>query len=44
MSLTPLQSLGLDRPESGDDVVVPFSLEQLDSRGRVVRLGDSLDD
>jgi len=34
---------GLDRPESGDDVVVPFTLEQLDSRGRVVRLGEALD-
>jgi molecular chaperone Hsp33 len=38
-----LTEYGLDRPESGDDVVVPFTLEQLDSRGRVVRLSDSLD-
>ena len=38
-----LTEYGLDRPESGDDVVVPFTLEQLDSRGRVVRLGDALD-
>ena len=30
-------------PESGDDVVVPFTLEQLDCRGRVVRLGEALD-
>jgi molecular chaperone Hsp33 len=38
-----LTDYGLDRPESGDDVVVPFTLEQLDSRGRVVRLGEALD-
>ncbi len=38
-----LTQYGLDRPESGDDVVVPFTLEQLDSRGRVVRLGEALD-
>lgn len=38
-----LSEFGLDRPESGDDVVVPFTLETLDSRGRVVRLGDALD-
>ena len=38
-----LSTYGLDRPESGDDVVVPFTLENLDSRGRVVRLGDALD-
>ncbi len=38
-----LTDYGLDRPESGDDVVVPFTLENLDSRGRVVRLGDALD-
>jgi molecular chaperone Hsp33 len=38
-----LQSFGLDRPESGDDVVVPFTLENLDSRGRFVRLGEVLD-
>jgi molecular chaperone Hsp33 len=38
-----LTDYGLDRPESGDDVVVPFTLEQLDGRGRVVRLSDSLD-
>jgi molecular chaperone Hsp33 len=38
-----LTQYGLDRPESGDDVVVPFTLEQLDGRGRVVRLSDSLD-
>ncbi|HVY51564.1 MAG TPA: Hsp33 family molecular chaperone [Devosia sp.] len=38
-----LTDYGLDRPESGDDVVVPFTLEQLDCRGRVVRLSDALD-
>jgi molecular chaperone Hsp33 len=43
MADTLLSTLGLDRPESGDDVVVPFALENLDSRGRAVRLGDALD-
>ncbi len=43
MTETQLSSLGLDRPESGDDVVVPFTLDRLDSRGRVVRLGPALD-
>lgn len=38
-----LTAMGLDRPETGDDAVVPFTLEQLDSRGRVVRLGEALD-
>jgi molecular chaperone Hsp33 len=38
-----LTDVGLDRPESGDDVVVPFTLETLDCRGRSVRLGDALD-
>lgn len=38
-----LTDYGLDRPESGDDVVVPFTLENLDSRGRVVRLSEALD-
>lgn len=38
-----LSTLGLDRPESGDDAVVPFTLEKLDTRGRVVRLGAALD-
>jgi molecular chaperone Hsp33 len=38
-----LQSFGLDRPESGDDVAVPFALDNLDSRGRFVRLGEALD-
>jgi molecular chaperone Hsp33 len=38
-----LTDYGLDRPESGDDVVVPFTLEQLDGRGRVVRLSEALD-
>jgi molecular chaperone Hsp33 len=40
---TQLHAYGLDRPESGDDVVVPFTLENLDARGRVVRLGEALD-
>jgi molecular chaperone Hsp33 len=43
MAETLLSTLGLDRPESGDDVVVPFALESLDSRGRAVRLGEALD-
>jgi Disulfide bond chaperones of the HSP33 family len=38
-----LSSLGLDRPETDDDAVVPFTLERLDARGRVVRLGAALD-
>jgi molecular chaperone Hsp33 len=38
-----LTDYGLDRPESGDDVVVPFTLDTLDSRGRVLRLGEALD-
>ena len=40
---TDLSTYGLDRPESGDDVVVPFTLDTLDCRGRVVRLADVLD-
>jgi molecular chaperone Hsp33 len=43
MTQTELSTYGLDRPESGDDVVVPFTLDGLDSRGRVVRLGPALD-
>lgn len=38
-----LSAMGLDRPETGDDAVVPFTLEKLDTRGRVVHLGASLD-
>ena len=38
-----MSALGLDRPESGDDAVVPFTLDALDTRGRSVRLGDALD-
>ncbi len=38
-----LTDFGLDRPESGDDVAVPFTLDTLDCRGRVVRLGEALD-
>ncbi|GHA31468.1 33 kDa chaperonin [Devosia pacifica] len=36
-------SLGLDRAETGDDAVVPFTLDGLDTRGRAIRLGDALD-
>ena len=43
MTETQLSTYGLDRPESGDDVVVPFTIDALDSRGRVVRLGNALD-
>lgn len=43
MTETLLSAAGLDRPESGDDVVLPFTLDTLDSRGRVVRLGEVLD-
>lgn len=43
MTQTELKSFGLDRPESGDDVVVPFTLDTMDARGRVVRLGPALD-
>ena len=43
MTETQLSVYGLDRPESGDDVVVPFTLEALDARGRIVRLGPALD-
>lgn len=43
MTDTLMTALGLDRPESGDDAVVPFTLDQLDTRGRTVRLGDALD-
>src|SRR3954447_26517357 len=38
-----MSALGLDRPESGDDAVVPFTLDKLDTRGRSVRLGEALD-
>lgn len=43
MSDNLMTALGLDRPESGDDTVVPFTLDKLDTRGRSVRLGDALD-
>lgn len=43
MPETLLSTIGLDRPESGDDVVLPFTLDALDCRGRVVRLGSALD-
>lgn len=38
-----LSAMGLDRPETGDDAVVPFTLEKLDTRGRILHLGASLD-
>ncbi|MEX0861101.1 MAG: Hsp33 family molecular chaperone HslO, partial [Cucumibacter sp.] len=38
-----LAAAGLDRPESGDDTLVPFAIETLDCRGRIVRLGPALD-
>lgn len=38
-----MSAFGLDRPESGDDSVVPFTLDKLDTRGRSVRLGEALD-
>ena len=43
MSENLMTALGLDRPESGDDAVVPFTLDKLDTRGRSVRLGEALD-
>jgi molecular chaperone Hsp33 len=43
MSENLMSAFGLDRPESGDDTVVPFTLEKLDTRGRSVRLGEALD-
>jgi len=43
MADTTLSRYGLDRAESGDDVVVPFTLDNLDSRGRAVQLGETLD-
>ncbi len=38
-----MTEVGLDRPESGDDVALPFTLDTLDCRGRVVRLGPAVD-
>lgn len=38
-----LAQFGLDRAESGDDVVVPFTLDALNCRGRSVRLGAAID-
>ncbi len=43
MSKISLADFGLDRDESGDDVVVPFTLDKLDSRGRIIRLGCAID-
>ncbi|WP_299348484.1 Hsp33 family molecular chaperone [uncultured Maritalea sp.] len=38
-----MKAVGLDRPESGDDTVLPFAVEALDIRGRSVRLGEAID-
>ncbi len=43
MSENSLSQFGLDRDESGDDVVVPFTLDRLGSRGRLTRLGEAID-
>ncbi len=43
MSENNLADYGLDRSESEDDVIVPFTLDSLDCRGRVVRLGKAID-
>lgn len=43
MAKADLTQFGLDRVESGDDQTVPFTLEELDSRGRSVRLAKSID-
>ncbi len=38
------REMGLTDGQSGDDVVLPFQVEGLDVRGRVIRLGSMLDD
>lgn len=43
MARADLKNYGLDRPESGDDVAIAFTLDDLDCRGRAVRLGHALD-
>jgi len=43
MSDNKLADFGLDRPQSGDDVIVPFTLENLNCRGRISRLGAAID-
>lgn len=43
MTRTDLSNYGLDRSESGDDTIVPFTLDALECRGRVVRLGPAVD-
>ncbi|MCB9993048.1 MAG: Hsp33 family molecular chaperone [Hyphomicrobiaceae bacterium] len=43
MARANLAQYGLDRAESGDDVAVAFTLEELDCRGRSVRLGNAID-
>ncbi|VAW18689.1 33 kDa chaperonin HslO [hydrothermal vent metagenome] len=37
-----MEKYGLDRPESGDDIYVPFTLENLNCRGRSLRLANAL--
>lgn len=43
MTETFMQKMGIDRVETGDDHVVPFTLDTLDTRGRTVQLADSID-
>lgn len=43
MAKANLSDFGLDRPESGDDIALAFTLDALDCRGRAVRLGHALD-
>ncbi len=38
-----LKDFGLDRPQSGDDVIVPFTLDSLNCRGRITHLGSVID-
>ncbi len=42
MSKNPLSEFGLNREQSGDDVIVPFTLDKLGCRGRSVRLGAAI--
>lgn len=43
MTKASLAQYGLDRAESGDNSLVPFTVEGLDCRGRSVVLGDAID-
>ncbi|MGJ8527784.1 Hsp33 family molecular chaperone [Maritalea sp.] len=43
MSESFMEAVGLDRPESGDDTILPFAVETLDIRGRTARLEGALD-